>query len=208
MGSSSFQDDPALVIAADTSTVINLNATGFAREILTALPNVVVVAASIASELENGRAKGRRDADLLSAHVASGMIQVVSLDIAANQYFEELVVGAAATTLDDGEAATIAYAVTQDAVAIVDERKATRICAERFPQLRVGNTIDLLCHPAVKRLLGHRQVDAVFGALLHGRMRVFPHQLDWVVSLIGTDRAAQCVSLPLWARGGKVSPNS
>ena len=208
MGSSSFQDDPAVVITADTSTVINLNATGFAREILTALPNVVVVTSNIPSELEDGRAKGRHDADLLAAHVASGLIQVVSLDVTANQYFEELVIGAAATTLDDGEAATIAYAVTQNAVAIIDERKATRICAERFPQLRVGNTIDLLCHPAVKRLLGHKQVDAVFGALLCGRMRVFPHQLDWVVRLIGTDRAAQCVSLPLWARSRGANRNS
>ena len=38
--------------------------------------------------------------------------------------------------------------------------------------------------------------DAVFGALQQARMRVLPQHLDWVVTLIGQDRAQVCPSLP------------
>jgi hypothetical protein len=38
--------------------------------------------------------------------------------------------------------------------------------------------------------------DAVFRALRDGRMRVFPHHMEWVVGLIGPERAAECASLP------------
>jgi predicted nucleic acid-binding protein len=201
MASSSFHDDPNVVIVADTSAIININATGAAEEILTAVPNAIVVAAVIPSELEDGRRKGRRDADLLQSHITSGLIEVVSLDDLSNKYFEELVIGSAAATLDDGEAATIAYAITHNAVAIVDERKATRLCSERFPTLRAANSVDILSHPSVVRKLGsNRLKDAVFGALKGGRMRVFPEHLGWVVGVIGPDRAAQCSSLPLHAR--------
>ena len=116
-------------------------------------------------------------------------------------YFEELVVGPADTTLDDGEAATIAYALTHTSTALIDERKAMRICAQRFPNLRVASTVDVLNHPEVQRELGTDALaDAVFNALVRGRMRVLPHQLEWVVALIGADRAALCHSLSRRAR--------
>jgi predicted nucleic acid-binding protein len=59
------------------------------------------------------------------------------------------VVGPAQTTLDDGEAATIAHAVALNGVALIDERKANRICTERFPELRIASTVDILVHPSV-----------------------------------------------------------
>jgi hypothetical protein len=38
--------------------------------------------------------------------------------------------------------------------------------------------------------------DAVFAALQHARMRVLPQHIEWVVRLIGQDRARECPSLP------------
>jgi hypothetical protein len=38
--------------------------------------------------------------------------------------------------------------------------------------------------------------DTFFNALCHGRMRVFPHHVDWVIGLIGVERARLCASLP------------
>lgn len=109
----------------------------------------------------------------------------------------ELVIGPAATTLDDGEAATIANALAHAGTALIDERKATRLCAERFPQLRLACTDDVLNHPEIQRQLGAQALsDAVFNALDSGRMRVLPQHLEWIVELIGVERAALCQSLP------------
>ena len=84
---------------------------------------------------------------------------------------------------------------------LVDERKANRICAERFATLRLGCTIDVFSHPKVHENLGQKALaDAVFNALYHGRMRILAHHAEWVIGLIGTDRAALCVSLPRSAR--------
>src|SRR5439155_26665314 len=125
--------DPLHLLVADAITVINLNATGCAESILRALPNRVAVVDVIPGELELGRRRGRRDTDLLNDLIVAGLVAVVQLDEASGQHFESLVVGSAAMTLDDGEAATIAYAVEHGAVAIIDERKANRICSESFP---------------------------------------------------------------------------
>jgi predicted nucleic acid-binding protein len=197
MGSQTCLTDPAALITADTSAIINLNATGCAREILRAIPNKVTVVDVVSRELEEGRRRGRRDADSLQELVAAGLVEIRKLGDIAALHFESLVVGPAAMTLDDGEAATIAYAVGGGGIAVVDERKATRLCAQLFPQLCVGCTLDILAHPSVQHELGQQILaDAVFKALCHGRMRVFPQYIEWVISLIGLDRAAACNSLP------------
>ena len=189
--------DPAALLVGDASAVINVNATGCARDIFQALPHRVVLVDVVVAELAAGQRRGRQDADLVSQFVAQGLLHIETLSDAATLYFEALVVGQAAHTLDDGEAATIAHAVDRQGIALIDERKATRICAEHFPDLRVGCSVDILAHPALQRHLGDETLArAVFNALYHGRMRVFPHHLNWVVGLIGPDRAAMCTSLP------------
>jgi predicted nucleic acid-binding protein len=189
--------DPRALLVADASTVINLNATGCAREVIQALPNRLVVVDVVPDELARGRQRRRQDSELLNELVVFNVVEIVRLDEKAAQYFEELVVGPAAVTLDDGEAATIAYAVSQSAIALIDERKANRICAQRFGNLRVGCTVDIFTHPNVQRALGKEILaGAVFNALCQGRMRVFPRHVEWVVELIGTDRAGLCTSLP------------
>ena len=139
-----------LLVTVDTSTVINLNATERAPEIIQALESKIVVVDVVQSELEGGRRNGRRDADLFHRLATEGMVDIVALDDAAAVHFEGLVIGPAVATLDDGEAATIAYAVTRNATAVIDERKATQICAQRFPALTVCSTVDLLAQPEVR----------------------------------------------------------
>jgi predicted nucleic acid-binding protein len=206
MGSSTALTDPAALLVADASTIINLIATGCARSIVAALPNRVAVVDVVPGELEVGRARGREACDRLKELVTGGVIDIVELGDDAVPHFEDLVIGAAAATLDDGEAATIAYALAHAGTALIDERKATRICAERFPQLRVACTVDVLIHPGVQQRLGPGLIaQAVFNALHGGRMGVLPHHLDWVLTLIGDERAALCSSLPRRARASQRS---
>lgn len=197
MRSRTFLADQAVQLVADASAVINLIATGCAPKIIAAFPSRIVAVDVIRDELDLGRLHGRQDADRLQELVGAGHIEIVTLVNRAWQYFEQLVVGPAVDTLGDGEAATIAHAVEHGGIAIIDEKKATRLCGERFPALRLISTVDVLLHPNVRRQLGDEGLrDAVFSALRDARMAVLPRQRDRVVRLIGAERAAQCQSLP------------
>ena len=204
MGSLSSLTDAQALLVADASTIISVNATGCAKRVIKALPNRVAVVDVVSGELEEGRQSKRQDAELLKKLVDAGHVEIVQLDAKGDEYFEQLVVGAAQMTLDDGEAATIAYAVANNGIALIDEKKANRICAQRFPELRLACTVDIFVHPNVQSELGREVLaDTVFNALFHGRMRVFPHHVDWVIALIGTDRARLCTSLPGPVRGSQ-----
>ena len=189
-------DDLAKPIVADASVVINLIASGFAATILGCLAGPLRVPSEVRAEIEQGRSRGRKDADELAGLVAGGKAAIVDLGAAGVRCFSTLVVGPAKDTLDDGEAATIAYAAEHGATILVDEKKATRFCEERFSHLTVGSTVDLVRCSAVRAKLGADLADAIFNMLFIGRMRVSPQHLDWVVEQIGPSRAAQCPSLP------------
>ena len=206
MRSPAFLTDPLIPLVADTSTVINLLATGCAPTIIRAVPNRILAVDVIPGELDTGRQRGRKQADGLQELVAAGHIEIVSLGDTGWQHFEMLVAGHAVETLDDGEAATIAYAAECGAVAIIDEKKGTRLCASRFPSLGVVTTVDVLLHPEVCLKLGDEAfADAFFAALRDARMAVFPHHFDEVLRLIGPERAVQCPSLPKGLRASALS---
>ena len=193
--------DSTLPVVADTSVIINLNATGYSEAILGALPNRLLVVEDVSFELAVDSKTGRNDAEALSALVAQGRVELVRLGDIGTQHFISLVSGPASQTLDDGEAATIAYALEHGATALIDERKAIRICTERFGALATGCTVDIFAQDDVQRVLKRDTLaEAVFNALYQGRMRVPAHYVEWVVNLIGRERAAQCRSLPASVR--------
>jgi DUF1016 N-terminal domain len=71
----------------------------------------------------------------------------------------------------------------------------------QFPELVTMSTMDLFTSESVRSHLGHDLLkDAIFMALLHGRMQVPKIHLDWVLELIGPEKAIQCLSLPSFAR--------
>ncbi|MCY4660979.1 MAG: hypothetical protein OXF93_14365 [Acidobacteria bacterium] len=123
-------DERPAPVVADTSVVINLNATGCSEAILGALPNRCVVPEDVSLEFQAGRRTGRGDAAALAALVEQHLFEPARLGDVGMSHFAGLVGGAAADTLDDGEAATIACAVERSAIALIDDRKAIRICAE------------------------------------------------------------------------------
>jgi predicted nucleic acid-binding protein len=201
MSSSNFLTDPRLILVADASVVINLNATGGARAIITAFPNKWAVTANAFSELIGGQRNGHDDAHALQALIKDGVIDLVGLGAEGGRVYETLIDGTAFRTLDDGEAATIAYAHEVRGVALIDERKATNLCADRYPDLPLLSTVELLLHDVVVRALGQNgHVGAILGALQKARMRVPPDQISRVVEVIGKKCAAKCMSLPKGAR--------
>jgi predicted nucleic acid-binding protein len=189
--------DPLPGLVADASAVINLIASGAAREIVESLPTRLRVVSAVSSELAAGKLRGWNSSERLSTLVESGIVEIVELGDSSQECFESLVIGPAVDTLDDGEAATIAYARATGTVALIDERKAWRICASRFPELAVHTTVDFLTSAYVTKMLGQDGVgDAVFNALNAGRMRVPAADYQRVVAIIGAGRAKLCTSLP------------
>ena len=199
-------DDLATPIVADASVVINLIASGFAATILGPLDSPLRVPGEVQAELDRGRNRGRKDAEELARLVEGGQVEIVALGTAGMEHFSALVASAVQDTLDDGEAAAIAHALKHGATVLIDEKKATRLCAERFPHLQVGSTVDLVGCAAVQAVLGANLADAIFNMLFAGRMRVSPQHLDWVVEQIGPQRAARCSALPAKYRHGDSRP--
>lgn len=189
--------NPSGRIVADTSAIINLNGTQCAADILRALPERLVVVDIVANELDDGRKKGRQDADMLGELNRAGLLQIDSLSDTGEALFEQLVVGPANATLDDGEAATIAYAVEHSLGIVVDDSKARRLCRERYSGIPMRCSVEILQHASIHKALGEERLSvAVLNALRNARMRVLPDHLEWVVNVIGEANASACRSLP------------
>lgn len=198
MISSAFRAKPWVLLIADASVVINLNASGHARRIIEASGAHILVPTNASFELAVGALFGHDDGRQLDLLVAERFVERAELGDAALSIYESLIDGSRGDTLDDGEAATIATAVEHDAVALLDERKGRRVCRALFPALILGSTAELLLNAV--SLGRDLQVEAMVNALKRGRMRVPPEFVQPAIELIGADQAASCPSLPRDAR--------
>lgn len=184
-------------MVADTSVVINLDATTHFGPILASLRNRLLIPTAVEIELRRGEMEGGHGENALWEFIASGRAEVVALTPDGLGQFRDLTSGLAAETLGDGEAATIACAHELNAIALIDERKGLRISAERFSSLAAATTLQVLAHPQVQTSLGRETLsEAVFNALTRARMRVPQEYHRWVVDLIGADNVRKCHSLP------------
>jgi predicted nucleic acid-binding protein len=183
-------------IVLDTSVVINLLATGHATSILQALEIPVLITGNVEHEISSGSISARPEADELRSLIKGHVLLVKKLEGQASATFIELVGGPVADSLDDGEAATLAFAHHNRLSAAIDEKKATRIAAERFASLRLVSTVDIFAFGPVQTKLGRTALaDALFRALSLARMQVRDAQFDWVVDVIGSENVQACSSL-------------
>ena len=189
-------DEIAVPIVADTSVFINLNATGHAIEILDAIPNVFYLTEDVLSELREGERRGHAYSGAIDQIVDHARVERPQLGDRATECFRSLVDGPTVETVDDGEAATIACAIERGGVALIDDGKARRICADRFPELLTAYTVDLLLHRSVQSGFPRDKLAlSVFNALRDGRMRVPMGYAKSIIDLVGLTRAAQCSTL-------------
>ena len=189
--------DGGASLVGDASVWINLVATGRAEKILRSLPVEVAITTTALDELENGRAKGRQTVAEVARLIEADLIRQVPLSSADETVFLGLVAGPTSLTLDDGEAATIAYALGAGTVALIDERKATDLCADRYPALIVMSTTDLLlADPIASSFQTDGVSECLFLALTVARMRVPDRHLARVCDLLGPARCRECRNLP------------
>ena len=192
--SSSLADDLTPLIL-DTSVLINLHACSFGAQIVTAIPNAIAVSEIVVRELEHETSRINGEHQFLQGLIAQQVVQPVSLDEAGWRIFEKLT--KATPSLGDGEAATIAIAATRQFRPIIDDAKGRKSVEAFVSGSAAAWSLDLLVHPDVRKGLANGgYVEAVYLALRVGRMRIDEARCDAVVTLIGTERALQCTSLP------------
>lgn len=192
----SFSIDSDIPAVVDTSFVINLNATGFSDRILRAIQIPFIVTEDVLRELKDGSKSGHEDYKKLKGLIDLKAITLASLGERGENVYLSLIEGSANQTLGDGEASTIAHAVEIGGVAIIDDKKAKKICRERFPLIPIIMTIDLLTYAAVRKDLGRENhKKAIYNALRLARMRIPTEKQKHIVKLIGKTMAADCPSL-------------
>lgn len=189
-------DEVANPVVADTSVFINLNATGFATDILNAIPNPVYLTEDVLSELREGERRGHAYSGAIDRIVDHERVEITALGNQGAAFFRSLVEGSTVGTLDDGEAAAIACALERNGIASIDDGKARRICKERFPGLVTAFTVDLLFHRAVQSAFPPDKLAvSIFNALYNGRMKVPVQFAEPIIDVIGLQRAVKCRTL-------------
>ena len=192
--SSSLTDDSRPLVL-DTSVLINLHACTYGERILRTVPNDILVPRIVANELEHETSRKNGGHSFLHGLIGDG--EVTLIDMMEKEYALFSALTAGPSSLDDGEAATIAVAITRNLYCLIDEKKGRARAMVSMYRKDLAWSLDLLRHPQVVIALGPIQaVDALYMALRDGRMRIHEDHCDHVVNIIGPKRALNCRSLP------------
>lgn len=191
---SSSLSDETTALVLDTSALINLHASRRGGDILNAIPNPMIVAQIVAGELDHETSRRGGEEAFLRALSRAGQVELADLSEEEFTIFYELT--SSSSSLDDGEAATIALARARGLVPVIDERRG-RTQAKSIIGAEPAWSLDLLFHPEATARLGNDLFgDALYHALRDGRMRI-PHECTHqVVGIIGDERARHCTCLP------------
>lgn len=157
----------------DASVWINLFATEKAGAIIDAFGVDIDLPPQVLRELRRDPVTNRPFDNLNHPALAIPSVRRSALAGAEIGLFLELVAAAPPNGLGDGEAAAMAIAVHRHSVLAVDERKARRILAERFPHVTILRSAEILNAPSVLAALGEVAAKECFAkAVRHGRMHV------------------------------------
>lgn len=195
MNFSSYQIKPSSFVA-DTSVIINLNATEYAASIIQCTIKKLYITPQVYRELDSGKNQGHNDKEKIDLLIKQGLVVLLPLKKMGIALYEQLITGKAGDTLHDGEAATIGCAFENKITAIIDEKKATQICQQKYSSIKIAPTIDWFLCDDIKNTLGQEiQKAAIFNALKNARMNIPTNQITKTISFIGIEKAKQCRTL-------------
>jgi hypothetical protein len=184
------------MLILDASVLINILGTGLSEVVLKGLDRKVMVDEVALREVTIDPFSRKDPAEVLFGLRKNGLIEVINMGSEAYDLFIGLTGGDLPDDLDDGEAATLAQAAFGNYVAVIDERKATRIAGLHFPEVALLNSLDLLTSRDLLLKNGRDAIaDVVYLALRNARMRVAAGERQWIFDLLGDDRARDCPSL-------------
>ena len=192
--SSSLTDDLRPLIF-DTSVLINLNACSYGERILTAVPNGIIVPQVVAGELEHQTSRKNGEYRFLHGLITGRKVTLGKMTDEEKVLFANLASGS--PSLGDGEAATIAIAAERQLLPLIDDRKARALAIDVLCGQEPSWSVDLFRHKSVTSALGDTSaIDALYLALRDGRMRVPVENTEYIIDLLGSERARECTCLP------------
>jgi len=161
-------------LVLDTSVWINLLATEAMEAILGALTVPCYAPEQVVAEVRRHPVtRITFPAEDHPLRQMSPRVSILSLEGEELDLFLDIVGAPARGALGDGEAAAIAVAASRGLDLVIDDRKARRILRERFSQVGIHWTADLLRAGSVVAALGRPLLDECFAkALRFGRMHV------------------------------------
>lgn len=194
--SSSLTDDGQASIVADTSVLINLERSGIGKKIVQLIDNPFVVTEGVADEVGGKQGKFYESSRLfMEGLLAAKLLEVISLsdkEIEVSQRLTRMENG-----LEEGEATTISVAKSRGYIPIIDEKRGREHAFNELGNIIVGRSMDVLLHRKVRSTIADSSiVEAVYLALRDAKMNISSNDLNFVIELIGKDRARNCVSLP------------
>ena len=194
--SSSLSDDGQAKIVTDTSILINLECCGIGKEIVQLIDNPFVVTEGVADEVGGKQGKFYESSRIfMEGLLSANLLEVVRLsdeEIEVSQRMTRMENG-----LEEGEATTIAVAKSRGYIPIIDEKRGRAYALNELGNVIIGRSIDVLLHSKVRSTIAGSLIrEAVYFALRDAKMNISPNQLNFVIELIGKDRARACVSLP------------
>lgn len=131
-------------LVLDASVAINLLGTTRGVDILRVIHSGCVMEARAAKEVTRHPRGISHPKGAIGELLEAGVLEVVTMDPAADYpIFVQLAGAPAPDGLDDGEAASLTWAVRHSGVLVVDEAKARRISKRDFPKLETRSSIDL-----------------------------------------------------------------
>lgn len=161
-------------LVLDTSVWINLFATEAEKLIVATLGVKCYAPKPVVAEVKRNPVTGKSFAaddhplSYMEPHVSVTSLKDKELDI-----FLQLVSAAALDGIGDGEASAIAIADQRGLDLVVDDIKARRIVKEKFREIRLLWTVDLLRASQLTAMLGDEQVNEyIYKARKYGRMHV------------------------------------
>lgn len=171
--SSEFPGGPLVL---DASVLFNLLGTGMPKELLQALGVACWVEERTAAEVR--RMPGQRtESAPLQPLLDDGSLKLCRMSERAYETYLSLLSGPSTDTLDDGESAAIAMAVEGLGSVVLDDKKARRILAARFPRVASGTSLSLIIEAARRAAWSEEKLrDAVTVARDVSRMAVVLHE--------------------------------
>lgn len=130
-------------LVLDASVIINLLGCGHADEVLSAIDVPIAVEERTLKEIKRHPISGRSHVDEMNALIAAELIRIVRMTDEAYEIYLSLIDDASPSSLGDGESAAIAVAATLGHCVVLDDRKARRVFAERYPNSPLLSTIRL-----------------------------------------------------------------
>ncbi len=191
MSSSSFESSALPPKIVDASGFIGLRACKHGEQILSVIPNEIIVARAVEGELNRATSLSSGDQAFIERLVEREIVTITDFTDEEYELFGELI-----SDIGDGEAATIAIAAKRKFLAVIDDQKGRTQAAAHLKADPVWS-LDLFRHSAVLAELGEADAtEALYLALRDGRMRIPPERAEEVIALIGEDRARECKCLP------------